>query len=1188
MKKAEKKILSILLSCMMSLGTLPSLTLAVRAEEELATEEMTETMHEGTPEETAVIPEEQPEIIDEPAEEEWVEEQTIDYVPMEEMLVEEDQEVIVPEEEEVLSEEQEETILEDADSADAEEAVAEEVNEDTGPEDLPAEVNIDEEQPDEPEAMKADPAEDETEAAEEDETEEIHYPAFNDAMTVNGITVTVFAEEGVFPEGAVLSVEQVPAEARTMVDEAVDNERDADLSVAVSYTFDIMVLDAEGNELQPKDGQTVTVSFSAAEAADSNLDAAVYHISDDGEATVLAANNDGNTIEAVTDGFSYYTVEFTYGSLQYELPGEGTVELSTILSTLGLTGEVSNAQSSAPELFSVENTGGIWTVASHQSFTTNETLTVTINSVDYVIKVTDPESYNVWVGGKKVTSDYLNDVLRDGTGSVKFDPVSNTLTLDNPNITGMHGEIIIYAARVDLTITGKAVLQYPGALYGIEVYEGSLTISGVNTDITVKVERDAGVAIRADKDITITGGTVDAKGEHSGIYSHDGMISISGGKITAYGEWQAGILAHSDLRISGGTVNATNYMYGAIGSGLISENGNVIIKNGDVTAIGFFRGIHSIHGNVNISGGTVRAKATGDYNEVSAIDCWYDGNITISGGTVLAECGNSGIGTTKLWTSGLRTHTGDITISGGSVTTKMVDDGIRSTPTESGAGGDITISGGTVNAEGTRFGIWTKGGEITISGGTVIVTGELSYGIHSNPEETNNAGDITISGGIITITGGELGVFSGTSGGMYGSGYSGDIIFSGEDTIVTIKGGKSAVLLAETDDASITILSPLGIVTPAGGMVKDEQIYKVDETTVATDVVIRKACKVTFDSNGHGPELKPQYVAYNTKVSEPSHITEEGYTFGGWYSDPALTSEYDFDTPVTAELTLYARWMVHVNGLNLHADGTEQDGTYYRLKTDVLEPVFEKDTGEVTFELGHLCTDSDCSDVIMSLPEKGTTYYFRVYMKDPSSYDKGVQLVMFLPEIKDNLSASAEEALIEFDWITGTPNGDAVTLQFKYTEEEITYTITQGADAVWTKGGKSGLEYIVKRNINDDKTYSLFESIEMDGAVVDASNYSAAAGSLSAVLSPSYLNTLSPGTHTVKFNFKDGSAETTLTVKKKPVKTTGGTEDSGGGTWITVLPNTGDSGNLGLWISLLFLSLISIAGLMVYHTKFTE
>ncbi|MBR4742608.1 MAG: InlB B-repeat-containing protein, partial [Oscillospiraceae bacterium] len=65
---------------------------------------------------------------------------------------------------------------------------------------------------------------------------------------------------------------------------------------------------------------------------------------------------------------------------------------------------------------------------------------------------------------------------------------------------------------------------------------------------------------------------------------------------------------------------------------------------------------------------------------------------------------------------------------------------------------------------------------------------------------------------------------------------------------------------------------------------------------------------VSFNANGHGTAPAPQTVTYNGKATEPETLTETGYTFGGWYTEAACTNAYDFDTPVTGNVTLYAKW----------------------------------------------------------------------------------------------------------------------------------------------------------------------------------------------------------------------------------------------------------------------------------------
>lgn len=66
------------------------------------------------------------------------------------------------------------------------------------------------------------------------------------------------------------------------------------------------------------------------------------------------------------------------------------------------------------------------------------------------------------------------------------------------------------------------------------------------------------------------------------------------------------------------------------------------------------------------------------------------------------------------------------------------------------------------------------------------------------------------------------------------------------------------------------------------------------------------ACTVTFQSEG-GSEVASQIRA-NTPADQPADPTKEGYTFIGWYNGE---SEWDFETPVTADLTLTAKWQIN-------------------------------------------------------------------------------------------------------------------------------------------------------------------------------------------------------------------------------------------------------------------------------------
>ena len=65
---------------------------------------------------------------------------------------------------------------------------------------------------------------------------------------------------------------------------------------------------------------------------------------------------------------------------------------------------------------------------------------------------------------------------------------------------------------------------------------------------------------------------------------------------------------------------------------------------------------------------------------------------------------------------------------------------------------------------------------------------------------------------------------------------------------------------------------------------------------------------VTFESNG-GSAVAPQTVNYNLEATQPTPPTFGTQAFGGWFTDIARTIPYDFATPVTNDITLYANWV---------------------------------------------------------------------------------------------------------------------------------------------------------------------------------------------------------------------------------------------------------------------------------------
>ena len=64
---------------------------------------------------------------------------------------------------------------------------------------------------------------------------------------------------------------------------------------------------------------------------------------------------------------------------------------------------------------------------------------------------------------------------------------------------------------------------------------------------------------------------------------------------------------------------------------------------------------------------------------------------------------------------------------------------------------------------------------------------------------------------------------------------------------------------------------------------------------------------VSFNTAG-GDEVESISVLNGKTVSEPDAPEKDGYSFGGWYSDAELTKPFNFDSLITSDTVLYAKW----------------------------------------------------------------------------------------------------------------------------------------------------------------------------------------------------------------------------------------------------------------------------------------
>lgn len=84
----------------------------------------------------------------------------------------------------------------------------------------------------------------------------------------------------------------------------------------------------------------------------------------------------------------------------------------------------------------------------------------------------------------------------------------------------------------------------------------------------------------------------------------------------------------------------------------------------------------------------------------------------------------------------------------------------------------------------------------------------------------------------------------------------------------------------------------------------------------------------------HGDPPTSQNVKYNGTATDPGKLSEDGYTFDGWYTDETYTKEFDFSTPITSDTKVYAKWEknapvlpdtyeLNVSGAFVYVDGVD-------------------------------------------------------------------------------------------------------------------------------------------------------------------------------------------------------------------------------------------------------------------------
>ena len=534
---------------------------------------------------------------------------------------------------------------------------------------------------------------------------------------------------------------------------------------------------------------------------------------------------------------------------------------------------------------------------------------------------------------------------------------------------------------------------------------------------------------------------------------------------------------------------------------------------------------------------------------------------------------------------GYDTSTGNIT---GTITVKNK----AATPVAiTGTDSSITYTGETVDVS-QYFSIDNNAGAATYT----LVTGT-----------NGGTGKGTLSGTTLTVT--QTGTFK-----IKVSTVANGIFAAGEKT-VTLTVDNGTILYTATDYSTTYDGQPhsisVSVINPEGAAVT----YSTDGITYGSDnpsfsnegtytvyyritkdnyTTVEGSKTVTINKKPVTITAQEQDIVWGKDINQSLYtVSEDGLITGDSIKEITLT-------PSTTDRT--ENGTISVSGVKIeNAAGVDVTANYdITMANGNLKITHNTALAPERIEASKTKTTYTAGDTLKVDDLAVTVYYADGYSEPVQDYTTNVFAI--------DMSADGDKILT----VSYTKNGVTKTkdITIKVNAALASYKIISGADSEWKQNTDRTI------TIGGNGEFSKFESVKVDGSIIDAKNFTAKEGSTIIILKADYLKTLSVGTHSFEIVWADGSAVTSFKVSKNTSDNEGSKDNNGNkdnsndnpnsnpaavpddkktngsnsenntddSQQITA-PQTGDNSHLMLWVTLLAASLAGLLALLSVRMK---